>query len=63
MWAQPPWTLEAWEWIIRQELDLNPKPPTWLHLPAMMRVVSVPRSCSNDSIGAPDLQLSVLPVD
>lgn len=39
MWAQPPWTLEAWEWIIRQELDLKPKPPTWLHLPAMMRVV------------------------
>jgi hypothetical protein len=31
--------LEAWEWIIRQELDLKPKPPTWLHLPAMMRVV------------------------
>ena len=39
MWAQPPWTLEAWAWIIRHELDLNPKPPTWLHLPAMMRVV------------------------
>jgi hypothetical protein len=39
LWAQPPWTLEAWEWIIRQELDLKPKPPTWLHLPAMMRVV------------------------
>jgi hypothetical protein len=39
MWAQPPWTLEVWEWIIRKELDLKPKPPTWLHLPAMMRVV------------------------
>jgi hypothetical protein len=38
-WAQRPWTLEAWEWIIRQELDLRPKPPTWLHVPAMMRVV------------------------
>jgi hypothetical protein len=23
MWAQPPWTSDAWEWIIRQELDLN----------------------------------------
>jgi hypothetical protein len=38
-WAQPPWTLQAWEWIIRQELDLKPSPPTWLDLPAMMRVV------------------------
>ena len=39
VWAQPPWTLEAWEWMIRQELNLRHNPPTWLHLPAMMRVV------------------------
>jgi hypothetical protein len=38
MWVQP-WTSDAWEWIIRQELDLKRTPPTWLHLPAMMRVV------------------------
>jgi hypothetical protein len=38
-WARPPWTLDAWEWIIRQELGLKREPPEWLHLPAMMRVV------------------------
>jgi hypothetical protein len=38
-WAQPPWTLQAWEWILRQELDLKRVAPKWLHLPAMMRVV------------------------
>jgi hypothetical protein len=37
--GQQSWTWQAWEWIIRQELDLKGKPPKWLHLPAMMRVV------------------------
>ena len=37
--GQQSWTWEAWEWIIRQELNLKGNPPKWLHLPAMMRVV------------------------
>ena len=34
----PIWVVEAWEWLIRRELKLNVKNPTWLTLPAMMRM-------------------------
>ena len=33
------WTFEAWDWLLRQALGLPGKPPAWLDLPAMMRVV------------------------
>ncbi len=33
------WTFEAWEWLVRDALDLPATDPTWLQLPAMMRVV------------------------
>jgi hypothetical protein len=34
----PVWVIEAWDWLIRRELGLRGKPPTWLDLPAMMRM-------------------------
>jgi hypothetical protein len=34
----PVWVVEAWEWLIRRELQLKGKSPTWLSLPAMMRM-------------------------
>ena len=34
----PAWVVEAWEWLIRRELKLKGKSPTWLSLPAMMRM-------------------------
>lgn len=34
----PVWVVEAWEWLIRRELKLKGKSPTWLSLPAMMRM-------------------------
>jgi hypothetical protein len=34
----PVWVVEAWEWLIRRELGLKGKGPTWLGLPAMMRM-------------------------
>jgi len=34
----PVWVVEAWEWLIRRELKLKGKSPTWLNLPAMMRM-------------------------
>jgi hypothetical protein len=30
--------LEAWDWLLRKELGLRRKEPTWLSLPAMMRM-------------------------
>jgi hypothetical protein len=33
------WTFEAWEWLLREELGLRRKPPQWLDVPAMMRIV------------------------
>src|SRR5208282_3942962 len=30
----PIWVVEAWEWLIRRELGLSVKGPTWLSLPA-----------------------------
>jgi hypothetical protein len=30
--------VEAWQWLIRRELGLKGKSPTWLSLPAMMRM-------------------------
>jgi hypothetical protein len=34
----PVWVVEAWQWLIRRELGLKGKTPTWLSLPAMMRM-------------------------
>jgi hypothetical protein len=34
----PPWTWEAWDWMLRQELGLPAQTPAWVDLPAMMRV-------------------------
>jgi hypothetical protein len=34
----PAWVVEAWEWLIRRELGLKGRSPTWLSLPAMMRM-------------------------
>ena len=34
----PVWVVEAWEWLIRRELGLSGRGPTWLSLPAMMRM-------------------------
>jgi hypothetical protein len=34
----PVWVFEAWEWLIRRELGLSGSGPTWLSLPAMMRM-------------------------
>jgi hypothetical protein len=33
------WTFEAWDWLLRQELGLRRRPPVWLNVPAMMRIV------------------------
>jgi hypothetical protein len=35
----PEWILEAWEYLIRKEFDYQPKQPSWVKLPAMMRMV------------------------
>jgi hypothetical protein len=37
--SEPPWSWEAWTWILRQALGLRGAAPDWLHVPAMMRVV------------------------
>ena len=34
----PPWTFEAWDWMLRDALGLSRTAPLWLDLPAMMRV-------------------------
>jgi hypothetical protein len=34
----PEWVMEAWDWLLRKELGLVLKEPTWLDLPAMMRI-------------------------
>jgi hypothetical protein len=34
----PQWVVEAWDWLIRREFKLATKNPTWLGLPAMMRM-------------------------
>ncbi|HSS98205.1 MAG TPA: hypothetical protein VLK33_14290, partial [Terriglobales bacterium] len=34
----PLWVTEAWDWLIRREIGLKHKAPTWLDLPAMMRM-------------------------
>jgi hypothetical protein len=34
----PVWVVEAWKWLIGRELGLSVKGPTWLSLPAMMRM-------------------------
>jgi hypothetical protein len=35
----PEWVLEAWEYLLRREFKYEPKQPSWLSLPAMMRMV------------------------
>lgn len=35
----PQWVMEAWEFLLRRVLKLPAKDPTWLDLPAMMRMV------------------------
>jgi hypothetical protein len=34
----PEWVVEAWDWLLRKELGFRPKEPSWLELPAMMRM-------------------------
>ena len=36
----PEWILEAWEYLLRKEFKYEPKEPSWLGLPAMMRMVT-----------------------
>lgn len=35
----PEWVLEAWEYLLRREFRYQPRQPSWLSLPAMMRMV------------------------
>ena len=43
----PTWTAQAWEWLLRKELNLPRKRPKWLKIPAMMRVVvTTPTYCT-----------------
>jgi hypothetical protein len=35
----PHWTFEAWNWMLAQELGLPTTDPSWIDLPAMMRIV------------------------
>ncbi len=42
------WTVEAWDWLLRKELGLPTKEPSWLDLPAMMRMtLNSPRVMRN----------------
>ena len=34
----PQWVVEAWDWLVRKELGLKFREPSWLDLPAMMRM-------------------------
>jgi hypothetical protein len=34
----PLWVVEAWDWLIHREMGLKGKIPTWIDLPAMMRM-------------------------
>ncbi len=34
----PMWVVEAWDWLLRNELELPSKEPAWLDYPAMMRM-------------------------
>jgi hypothetical protein len=44
----PQWVIEAWDFLLRKELRLRPKEPSWLDLPAMMRmVVTTPNVLKN----------------
>lgn len=33
-----PWIMEAWDWLLRKEFGLRRREPSWLRLPAMMRM-------------------------
>lgn len=44
----PQWVIEAWDFLLRKELRRRPKEPSWLDLPAMMRmVVTTPNVLKN----------------
>jgi hypothetical protein len=44
----PQWITEAWDFLLRKELRLRAKEPSWLDLPAMMRmVVTTPNVLKN----------------
>ena len=44
----PQWVMEAWRFLLRKELGLHSTEPTWLDLPAMMRmVVTTPNVLKN----------------
>jgi hypothetical protein len=44
----PEWVKEAWNYLVRKELGLRVKQPSWLDLPAMMRmVVTTPNVLKN----------------
>lgn len=44
----PQWVTEAWDFLLRKELGLPSKEPSWLDLPAMMRmVVTTPNVLKN----------------
>ncbi len=34
----PQWVVEAWDWLLRKELGLKFREPSWLDLPGMMRM-------------------------
>ncbi len=34
----PEWVVEAWDWLLRKELGLKFREPSWLDLPGMMRM-------------------------
>jgi hypothetical protein len=34
----PEWIVEAWDWLLRKEFGIRSKAPSWLQLPAMMRM-------------------------
>jgi len=44
----PEWVKEAWNYLVRKELSLRPEEPSWLDLPALMRmVVTTPNVLKN----------------
>jgi hypothetical protein len=45
----PEWVAEAWDWLLRKEFGLKTSKPTWLQLPAMMRMaMTSPNVMKND---------------
>ena len=45
----PRWIIEAWDWLLRKEFGLTRTEPSWLRLPAMMRMaMTSPNVMKND---------------